>query len=219
MISIAKRFMLIAVLAIVGTVVIHSAASAQRYTCIFVNGCKVLIILDPCGNIIGTQTDCGSSGSGTFNGPVFPTQGPVPPSTLVAEQINATVQDPVYGAINTTLDPTRTATSIIASNNPTERYPLSVTISFYANATISAKPGVTYTSRQPLNFSSSNVNSLDPFNSETFTLQSDVEFYDPHGGALGGEEPTAFRLAAGSSVTLGGSAGGPGDINNPNGIR
>ena len=100
MISIAKRFMLIAVLAIVGTVVIHSAASAQRYTCIFVNGCKVLIILDPCGNIIGTQTDCGSSGSGTFNGPVFPTQGPVPPSTLVAEQINATVQDPVYGAIN-----------------------------------------------------------------------------------------------------------------------
>ena len=209
MISIAKRFMLIAVLAIVGTIAVHSAASAQIYTCIIVNGCKVLIILDPCGNIVGTQTDCGSNGSGTFNGPQFPPQGPVPPSSLTAQNITATVLDPVYGAINTTLDASRPSpATTIASNSIQSRYPLTVTIPFFANATLSSRPGITYASRQPIIFSSNNVNSLNPFNNETLTLQTNVDFYN----TADLSQTTAFRLSAGSTVTLGGNGGGPGGI-------
>lgn len=209
MISIAKRFMLIAVLAIVGTIAINSAASAQTYICTIVNGCKVLIILDPCGNIIGTQTDCGSTGSGTFNGPQFPPQGPVPPSSLTPQNITATVLDPTYGAINTTLDQTRPSpATTITSITQASRYPLSVTIPFFANATISSKPGITYASRTPLTFASNNVNSLNPFNNETLTLQNTVDFYN----TADLSQSTAFRLGAGSTVTLGGSGGGPGGI-------
>lgn len=206
MISIAKRFMLVAVLAIIGTIAIHSAASAQNtYTCIIVNGCKIIIVLDPCGNIVSTQTDCGSNGSGTFTGPQFPPQGPVPPSVLAPQNITATVVDPTYGAVNTTLDQTRTSpATTIASNSPQSRYPLTVTIPFFARATISSRPGITYASRQPLNFSSNNVNSLNPFNGEVLTLQNPVDFYN----TADLSQTTAFRLGAGSTVTLGTTGGG-----------
>jgi hypothetical protein len=208
--------MLIAVLA---TVAMIATASAQTYTCIVVNGCKVIVVLDPCGNILSTQTDCGAAGVGTFNGPQFPAVGPVN-AVLTAQSVNAVVQDPTYGAVNTTLDPTRTAATTINSLSPQSRFPLSVSIQFYANATISSKPGVTYTSRTPLNFASNNVNSLNPFTGENFTLQSDVEYYN----TADLTQSTAFKLSAGSNLTLGTSGGGngpndPSDINNPNGIH
>ena len=84
------------------------------------------------------------------------------------------------------------------------RYPLEVTISFYAQATLSSQEGKAYLSDAELSFSSSSVNSVNPFKNETLTLQNDVNFY------LKGDEThtTVFTLQAGStSVTLGSSGG------------
>jgi hypothetical protein len=195
----AKRLLLTAAFAITGFIATQTAAMAQTYTCIFVNGCKVLVVLDPCGNVVSTQTDCGSTGSGTFSGQPIPVVGPLNVA-LVPQNITASVQDPVYGAINTTLDRSRTTqASTIISNNADTRFPATGIIRFNATATIGSIPGATYASRTPLEFTNRNLQSVNPFVNETFTLSNDVEFYS----TTDLSQSTAFRLSVGSSVTLG----------------
>jgi hypothetical protein len=210
--------LLTAAFALTGFIATQTGAMAQNTTtCTIVDGCKVLVVLDPCGNVISTQTDCGSTGSGTFSGPDIPAKGPLN-LALTPESISATVQDPVYGEINTTLDPDRPseASTIITTDRAAaagDRFPAAGVIRFNANATISSAPGIVYASRTPLELRNDNLQSFNPFKNEKFEIKEEVEFYN----TADLSQSTAFRLSAGSSVTLGsGDAGNgpqvPGDI-------
>jgi hypothetical protein len=119
------------------------------------------------------------------------------------------VSDPALGTVTTTLDASRTApATTIVSNNEGEAFPATATIQFYANATLEANgEDRVYASRDPLVFVA-DVNSVAPFEDETFTLANDVDFYDPNDEARN----TAFRLRAGeTTVTLGADREGNGE--------
>lgn len=186
-----RRFIAALVVA-VGLFAVNAIATAQySYTCIIVNGVKVIIL-----NTQGTAS--GSTGSGTFNPvvPVPPT-GPINAS-FTATNINVTASDPVNGTITTRLAPggTQPLTTIV-SNQPDIRFPATGKIVFNGAASISSKPGVIYTSTTPLEFTSTNLTSTPPFQGETFTLSKDVDFIDAAGDV-------ALTLKSGStSVTLG----------------
>jgi hypothetical protein len=195
-----KKLFFLAAL-VLGIVAIDSTAFAQNYTCTIVNGVKCRVDLDSLGNPIDTICPGGSTGSGTFNsttGPI-PSQGPLN-VRLLPVNINATVVDPTLGPITITLTQGATATpTTIVSNFSGVRFPASVKISFPATATSSAG---TFVSNGELVFRSNNVNSVNPFVNETFTLQNDVSFHRP------GQQQIAFRLrAAGSFVTLSNGGG------------
>lgn len=188
------RRLLAALVVMAGLVAVNAIATAQpyNYTCIVVNGVKVIIL-----NTQGTAS--GSSGSGTFN-PVVPPppQGPIN-ATYSVTNINVTANDPVNGTISTTLAPGPQPISTIVSNQPDIRFPATGTLSFNAQATLSSKPGV-FTSATPLNLVSTNLNSVPPFTGETFNLSSNVDFTDATGTVV-------LTLQAGSSVTLGQGGG------------
>jgi hypothetical protein len=204
-----KRVLLTAAFALTGFMATQTGATAQNTTtCTIVDGCKVLIVLDPCGNVVSTQTDCGSTGSGTFSGPAIPKEGPLN-LALTAESITATVQDPVYGDINTTLDLDRPAepSTIVTTEEAVkagQRFPASGVIRFNATATISSAPRVVYASRTPLALRNDNLQSFNPFNNERFELKEKVEFYN----TADESRATAFVLSEGSTVTLGSDADG-----------
>lgn len=184
-----------ALVVMAGLVAANAIATAQpyTYTCIIVNGVKVIIV-----NTQGTGS--GSTGSGTFN-PIVPPppQGPINASYTVAN-INVTANDPVNGTITTNLAPGPQPISTIVSNSPDSRFPATGTLTFNAQATISSKPGI-FTSAAPLSLVSTNLTSTPPFTGETFTLATDVDFTDATGSV-------ALTLKAGSSVTLGQGGGG-----------
>lgn len=192
-----KRRLIAALVIAVGFIVIQGVATAQfYYTCIVVNGQKVYVTYDD------TQGDgTASSGSGTFQ-----TQGPIPPTgplnvsfILGAAGVSLTTTDPVYGIITTTSTTAPAGPTTVVSNSQTQRYPATGTIRFFATATLSSKPGITYTSGSALVFVNNNLQSFDPFSNETFTLQNDVTF-------AGGSAP--FILKAGTTVTLDGEGNG-----------
>jgi len=200
---ILAAFLFAAFLASTGTM------SAQPYTCIIVNGQKCYVNLDSLGNPIDTVCDNGSTGQGDFKS----TTGPIPArgdvnTTLAPAKIKATVKDPVLGNITTQLDPNRQSTpATIVTANPGQgqRYPLEVSISFFATAKVDALPRTVYESAAELKFYSGNVNSVDPFTAETLTLQNDVDFYDQADPT----HTTVFTLQGGTTtVTLGKPAGG-----------
>lgn len=212
-----QRLLLLAIIAITGVIATHTTAVSQEeytYTCIIVNGCKVLITFDKCGNIVSEESDCGSEGTGVFASPTSNEEieeqkaaGKVDVS-LTPVSIETSVNDPALGTVTTTLDATRTApATTIVSNTEEGAFPATATIQFYANATLEANGDIVYASRDPLVFVA-DVNSLAPFEDETFTLANDVDFYDPNDEARN----TAFRLRAGeTTVTLGAAADGEGN--------
>ncbi|HVZ41227.1 MAG TPA: hypothetical protein VHI13_18245 [Candidatus Kapabacteria bacterium] len=218
-----KRLLLLATFVAIGMAGANALAVAQTYTCTIINGCKCYLIFDPCGNLIGINCNCGSSGSGTFNTvPVPRAHGPMggdnftrlgnedapPPAgqdllnvTLSATDISVDLFDQTLGNVHTSLDQSRTSpNTTIVSNSQTNTYPATGIINFYANATLASKPGIVYQSRTPLQFTNTSLTSFNPFLNETFRLAADVEFYD----SADLSESTAFTLRAeGTNVTLG----------------
>ncbi len=187
------RRLLAALVVMAGIVAVNAIATAQpyTYTCIVVNGVKVIIL--------STQgTASGSTGSGTFN-PIVPPppQGPINAQYTVAN-INVTATDPVNGPVTTNLAPGPQPISTIVSNSPDSRFPATGTLSFNAQTRIGSK---IYTSTTPLNLVSTNLTSTPPFTGETFNLSADVDFTDA-AGVVG------LTLKSGSSVTLGQGGGG-----------
>jgi hypothetical protein len=185
-------------------------AFAQPYTCIIINGQKCYVVTNDDGTTT-TTCDDGSTGQGDFKSTTgeIPSKGDVN-TTLDPTAITATVNDPTYGEITTTLDPSRQSSpATISTIKPGSRFPLQVDINFYAEARLKSVDKV-YESATELKFSSSVVNSVNPFKNETLTLQNDVDFYEQ------GDEThaTAFTLQAGSTtVTLGSSDNGDrGDV-------
>lgn len=179
-----------------------TTSQAQTYTCTIVDGCKLIITYDADGNIIDKRLDCGSTGSGTFSSNESPIskEGPID-SKLDPSDISATVQDEELGTITTSLDASRSSTTTtLTSNTKDERFPATLKLNFYATASAEAKPDSKYASRTELNFASENIQSANPFEKETLTLQNDVEFYDTDDK----EQRTVFTLNAGETqVTLG----------------
>ena len=211
--NLLQRMFLVGAFAIVGIIVTQTTAMSQEYVCIIVDGCKYLITYDPCGNIIAVESDCGSKGKGVFaparaqgqnqlenDDDGIPPEGPLDVS-LTPVAISTDVQDPALGTVTTFLDEDRPSPpTTIISNNPDERFPATVTIQFYAKAKAKGLGDKVFSSREPLVFVSDNVNSVNPFENEDFTLANDVDFYDPNSEA----KNTAFRLKAGeTTVTLG----------------
>ncbi len=193
--TITSRYAIAALTVVLGLAVASSASAQFNYTCIVVNGVKVLVISD-------RNVASGSTGSGTFvaNPPIAP-QGPIN-STLTATNVTVTSNDPAVGTITTTLDASRDAQTTITSNGA-DRFPATGIIQFYATATISSKPG-TYSSDTPLELVNENLQSVNPFRNETFTLRNDVTFTNDDG--------TSFTLKAGeTTVTLGSDTPPDGD--------
>jgi hypothetical protein len=177
--------------------------SGPKYTCILINGRKCYVNYDSTGRPIDTTCDVGSKGIGTFTS----LTGVLPPDSAVNAvlhpvAISATIPDPIRGTITTALDPARPSSpATIRSVDGRNRFPLDVSISFFATASIESKPGVVYNSRTQLVFSSRKVRSLDPFVNEVLTLAESVEFYN----AADPLQRTEFALRGGeSTVTLSG---------------
>lgn len=176
-----KKILLTAAAVVTGTVAIASASYAQcgsiiipeqsRVTCIIVNGQKVYV--DPNGNVYSLT----SNGNGTFTA-TSNSQNPCT-QNLNVSSISATGSNATLGTVTTTLDASRPSTgATIQSNQVAAQFPATVKFAFYANATLSSKPGVNYRSVQQLSFANTNVNSFNPFKQERFTLQSKVDFED-----------------------------------------
>jgi len=188
---------------------ITSAAIAQPYDCILVDGVKCYVIPGQLGAPDTYECGSGTTGSGSFvparGSQPIPDKGPIN-ADLTPVDIRATITEPTLGEVTTALDRTRTSSNTtITSNGPAgaDRYPLTVDLKFYGQATLSAQPEAVYESRTELEFQASDINSILPFENARLTLQRDVEFYDRNDCA----QRTAFTLRAGeTSVTLGGNA-------------
>ncbi len=100
-------------------------------------------------------------------------------ATLTPVSVNITSNNPVLGTINTTLDPTRPSTpSKITSSAAATQFPATEDIYFYANATLSSKPGVQYRSIQEIHLNSTNVRTFAPHRQEVFNSVGQVDFED-----------------------------------------
>ncbi len=197
--------------------------------CIIVNGVKCYVKYDECRRIIAINCPGGSSGTAQFK--VLLPDDPCAPegstdldpsqpikAALQPVSISVSVSDPDYGTISTSVDPTRTPsnTTIESINGEAgEVFPLKVRIRFYALATVESEPGATYVSQSELIFGNDEVNSVAPFQNETFTLQNDVVYY-----RQGDEsQAPAFTLQAGTTnLTIDGEEG-RNQEQNPNGDR
>jgi hypothetical protein len=193
------------------TLVCVGSASAQQEKCSSIvlpngtvlhcdvqNGQKVYV--DDVGNVYNAT----STGVGDFtvvNTGTLPCQ-----ATLDPVNISITSTDPVLGTITTTLDQTRRSTSsTIISNTPGIEFPATEKINFFAEATISSRPGKQYRSIQEVQLGSRNVNSFNPHRQERFSLIRKVDFEDVNNPGV-----AAFTLTS-LSVTLDGTGGGGAD--------
>lgn len=175
------KSMFIAMIAVVaGVVAVGTSASAQckvltlpngtQVTCIIVNGQKVYVDLS------GNQYPATSTGNATFQA----TGTVINPCTQLLKPVSlsATGSNPTLGTVTTTLDGSRTpAASSVAANQAGSEFPATATINFYANATLSSKPGVNYRSIQQLTLQGK-VSSFNPFKQERFVLLKSVDFED-----------------------------------------
>lgn len=187
-----------------------AAAIAQPYDCILVDGVKCYVIPGQLGAPDTYECGSGTTGTGTFvpaqaSQPI-PDKGPINVE-LTPVDIRATITEPSLGEVTTALDQTRPSSNTrITSNGPAaggDRYPLTVDLKFFGQATLSAEPDAVYESRTELEFQASDINSILPFENARLTLQNDVEFYDRNDCA----QRTAFTLRGGATtVTLGGHA-------------
>ncbi len=176
------RILMLAAIALVGMAI--GTANAQvggchsivlpngtLLTCNVVNGQKVYT--DPLGNVYTPS----STGTGTFI--VLNTSTNPCTAQLGPQAINITSVDPVLGTITTTADLSRVANaSVIRSNILGFEFPATEDIYFYANTTISSRPGRLYRSIQQVHLNSTNVNSFAPHVNERFTLAGQVDFED-----------------------------------------
>jgi hypothetical protein len=208
--TLMKKILVLAALACATLLATRGTALAQPYSCVIVNGQKCYVVLNDDGTL-DTTGDNGSMGQGDFKSTTseIPSKGDVN-TMLDPSAITATVGDPTYGEITTTLGPSRQSSpATISTIKPGSRFPLQVSINFYAEARLTSVEKV-YERATELKFSSNNVNSVNPFKNETLTLQNDADFYQQ------GDEShtTVFTLQAGStSVTLGSSDNGDrGDV-------
>ena len=159
-------------------------------TCQVVNGQKVYVDSN------GVQYNANSTGTGSFT--VINSNTNPCTAVLNPTAINITSNEPTLGVISTTLDPTRPSTPArIQSLNIGSDFPAREDISFFARATVSSRPGVTYRSIQEVHLNSGNVNTFNPHVNEVFNLVQPVDFEDiAHPGHI------AFTLRV-LRVTLG----------------
>ncbi|HVZ38150.1 MAG TPA: hypothetical protein VHI13_02655 [Candidatus Kapabacteria bacterium] len=202
----------------------HACAQDDPPPCIIINGVKCYVQYDQCRRIIAINCPGGSRGVAQFrllpagdpcanadNTDLNPNAGYPLNAALQPVSVDVTVPDQNYGVIHTRLDPTRTPgnTTVVSVNPDAGVFPLQVRIRFYAQATVNSDPDRTYVSQTELVFGSDNVNSVSPFQNETFTLLNDVNYYDQ-------ADPTqtlAFTLQAGTTnLTIGDDAGGNGGL-------
>ena len=203
-----KKLLTLSLVGAAALVASSSSMFAQRDTCRIVNGVKCYVQYDANNNVI--FTDCppeDPGGEGVFDEvQPIPDQGPVN-ATLEPVAVTASFNIAQLGKVDVALDQTAPQpTTTITSVNPDARYPLSVNITFNAQATVSSEPDRRYVSATPLVFNNDNVNSVKPFRNETFTLASDVNFVRPES-----PDHVEFTLQAGTSfLTLGGNDGADG---------
>jgi hypothetical protein len=140
-------------------------------TCEVVNGQKVYV------DNLGNTYPATSTGVGDFK-IVNTTTNPCV-AELDVTNINVTSTNGALGTVTTTLDPTRLSPrSRIRSNSVASEFPATEDIFFYAQATISSRPGRVYRSFQPVHLNSPNVKTFNPHNNEVFNLVGKVDFYD-----------------------------------------
>ncbi len=186
-------------------------APVQIYICIIIIDVAVYSVAANDGGEPDIRTSRGGSGEAHFSSAADAPELNTLDASLTPSALSATFSDDVYGEITTTVDLDRTAaytdesgvgTSVVTSDEAAkagERFPAVGTIRFHGRITISSKPDVTYLSRTPFELANNNLQSFGPFNKETFTLQTDVEFYDKDDP----RQATAFTVYAGDSkVTL-----------------
>lgn len=184
--------------------------------CIIINGVKCYVQYNDCGQIINISCAQGSSGTAQFRllapgedcapddaTDLDPSAGVPLNAFLRPENIDVVVPDPNLGLIRTTFDDSRVASNTTVTSNPEsgEVFPLKVRIKFYALAQLESNPDEVYVSQTELVFGNDEVNSVAPFENETFTLLNSVGYYRQ------GDESQAivFSLEAGStSLTIGG---------------
>lgn len=153
------------------------------------NGTKVYV--DAAGNTYGSTT----SGSGTFQVSQCLPAGCT--TELTPTKINITSNAGPLGTITTTLDASRTATvSSLVSINAGAFLPATEDFYFYANATVSTRPGRNYRSIQELHFTSPEVKTFNPHVQESFKLVGTVDFEDVNAPGI-----IAFSLQS-ASITL-----------------
>lgn len=143
-------------------------ADGTKVTCVIVNGQKVYADAD--GNVYNLN----STGNATFE--ATGNKGCV--QVLAPLSLSASGSDPVLGVVTTTLDASRTPSpSTVAQTIDAGSFPAAAAINFYAYATLSSKPGVTYRSVTELSLTGV-VNTFNPFNQEKFSISSPVDFED-----------------------------------------
>lgn len=198
-----KKLLTLTLVGAAALVASSSSMFAQRDTCRIVNGVKCYVQYDANNNVI--FTDCppeDPGGEGVFD-EVQPIadEGPVN-ATLTPVAVKASFNIAQLGKVDISLDQAAgQTTTTIASVDADNRYPLSVNISFNAQATVSSEPDRRYVSTTPLSFTNDNVNSVKPFRNETFTLANNVDFVRPES-----PDHIEFTLQAGTSfLTLGGN--------------
>lgn len=176
-----------------------SIVSAQNKSCECIGGEK-------CIEVAPGVVECSPSieCEAQFDGNI-PQSGPIN-SVVTPSAITASVNIPTLGDITFELDATRPAPpTTLVSDDPNTRFPLDVDINFNATATIAAQfrgedgeDDPVYENVQPLHYSGSDINSVNPFDGERVTLTDDVQFVergDPTGRVV-------FTLKAGQSTLL-----------------
>ena len=139
--------------------------------CEVVNGQKVYV--DDNGNSYPAT----STGVGDFK--IVNTSTNPCVAELDVTNINVTSNSGALGTVTTTLDPTRLSPrSKIRSNSLASEFPATEDIYFYAQATVSSRPGRIYRSFQPVHLNSPNVKTFGPHLNEVFSLVGKVDFYD-----------------------------------------
>jgi hypothetical protein len=189
-----------AALAVASIAMSDSSYAQQRDSCECVNGVKCVWV----NGVLECDPNITCEGSFVVTPPIPPAPQPVN-STATPTDISASAVIPSLGQVQISLDqlqppPPPAPPTIIRSNNPGARFPLTVEISFNAIAEV---PGVgVFRSVGPLTYSTTNATSVGPFINEKLTLQNSVTFSSATG--------QTFVLDAGSSsIVLGQHQGGP----------
>jgi hypothetical protein len=163
-------------------------AGAQTKDCECINGVKVITV-----NGVQETTNIPCEGSFTAD-PKSVDQTKPFSVTATPTVISSVIPSALFGNVTISLDLHRPAAPTTIRSNGDAPFPATVDLNFNVIAT--TDDGVAYENVQPFEYRSENANSYDPFQQETLTLVSDVDFVPQGGGEV------AFTVNRGSTFTL-----------------
>ncbi|HVZ38056.1 MAG TPA: hypothetical protein VHI13_02180 [Candidatus Kapabacteria bacterium] len=158
--------------------------------------CKVSMTVAFASDKLGNSTFV-ATGRATFKTTAVTTDDDVAGNTEQIVGLSATATNDAIGTITWTLADGDATPTTINANQKDADFPATSDIYFTPEATISSQPGSVYQPQSEVHLHSENLNSFDPQNSESYTSDSKIDFYDVKSGEL------AFSITL-SDITVSG---------------